>query len=180
MRPSCRRLALLSIAAGVAAACGGRPARIERPNVLLVTLDTTRADHLGAYGATRAATPVFDALAHEGVLFERAWTVTPLTTPAHASVMTGVYPQAHGVRNNGRFRLPDETTTLAEAFASAGYATAGFVGGFPVARMFGFAQGFATFDDDFGTGERGGARVERSAEEVNRRALPWLTTAMAG
>lgn len=168
-------LALATVCAAVA--CGGRPERVDRPNVLLVTLDTTRADHLGAYGATKAATPVFDALAREGALFERAWTVTPLTSPAHASVMTGVYPQAHGVRNNGRFRLPDDAATLAEAFASAGYRTAGFVGAFPVGRQFGFAQGFATFDDDFGSGVRGGARVERSAEEVNRRALPWLSAA---
>jgi arylsulfatase A-like enzyme/Flp pilus assembly protein TadD len=145
----------------------------------LVTLDTTRPDHLGAYGALRAATPEFDRVAADGVLFDRAWTVAPLTTPAHASVMTGLYPPAHGVRDNGRFRVSEAATTLAEAFAAAGYRTGGFAGAVPVARAFGFAQGFSAFDDDFGDDERGLARSERTASEVNARALPWLAAAVA-
>ncbi len=175
-----RVFACTLLAGCVAASCGRGPARPARPNVLLVTLDTTRADHLGAYGASRVATPAFDRVAAEGVLFDRAWTVTPLTTPAHASVMTGLYPPAHGVRNNGRFRVSEAATTLAEAFEAAGYRTGAFAGAFPVARAFGFAQGFAAFDDDFGDDERGQARSERTAAEVNARALPWLTAAAAG
>jgi arylsulfatase A-like enzyme/tetratricopeptide (TPR) repeat protein len=170
-------LLVVLASAALTASCRSGPVVPTRPNVLLVTLDTTRADRLGAYGAPRAATPVFDAVAAAGTLFERAWTVTPLTTPAHASVMTGLYPQAHGVRNNGRFRLAEEASTLAEAFAAAGYRTGAFVGGFPVSRPFGFAQGFQRFDDDFGSDGRGRPRSERTADEVDARALPWLREA---
>jgi arylsulfatase A-like enzyme/cytochrome c-type biogenesis protein CcmH/NrfG len=168
------------LAAACAAACRVAPSAPARPNVLLVTLDTTRAEHLGAYGATGAATPAFDRIAHEGLLFTSAWTVTPLTTPAHASSMTGLYPQAHGVRNNGRFRLPGEVKTLASVLAGAGYRTGAFVGAFTVSRPFGFAAGFERFDDDFGTDGHGRARSERRADEVDTRALAWLTEAVRG
>lgn len=170
------RFAIARGAAGaailLAAACGGREP--ERPSVVLVTLDTTRADRIGAYGYAGARTPVFDRIAAEGALFERAWTVTPLTTPAHASLMTGLLPAAHGVRNNGRLRLSEEVETLAERFAGAGYATGGFVAAFPVSRAFGLAQGFETFDDDFGVDPGGRARSERRCDEVNARAIPWI------
>jgi arylsulfatase A-like enzyme/Flp pilus assembly protein TadD len=159
--------------------CGrtGKPA--GRPNVLLVTLDTTRVDRVGAYGAAPSLTPEFDRVAAEGVLFTHAWTVTPLTTPAHTSVMTGLYPQQHGVRNNGRLRMPASVTTLASAFVASGYRTAAFVGALPVSRAFGFAAGFGTFDDDFGDDPSGKPKSERNAAEVNARALPWLTAAAA-
>jgi arylsulfatase A-like enzyme/Flp pilus assembly protein TadD len=166
-------------AACVVMGCGRPATRAGRPNVLLVTLDTTRGDHVGAYGAKPSPTPAFDRVAAEGVLFTRAWTVTPLTTPAHTSLMTGLYPQAHGVRNNGRLRMPEAVTTLAEAFASSGYRTGAFVSAQPVARAFGFAAGFATFDDDFGDDPEGQVRSERTAAEVSARALPWLTAAAA-
>ncbi|MCB1034887.1 MAG: sulfatase-like hydrolase/transferase, partial [Acidobacteria bacterium] len=80
--------------------------RPPRPNLLLVTLDTTRADHLGAYGWRWARTPNLDALAGRGVLFERCDTAVPITLPSHASLLTGLYPPRHGVRDNGSFRLP--------------------------------------------------------------------------
>lgn len=163
--------ASLACVAAASAGCGGAP---DRPNVLLVTLDTTRADRIGAYGYAGAATPAFDALAASGVLFERAWTVTPLTTPAHASLMTGLLPPAHGVRNNGRFRLSAEARTLAEAFEESAYATGAFVAAFPVSRAFGLDQGFGTFDDDFGSAAQGGVRSERTCDEVLARAVPWL------
>src|SRR5690242_16030295 len=85
-----------------------------KTNVLLITLDTTRADHLGCYGYAQAKTPVLDGLASSGVLCERAYTVAPLTLPAHASLFTGLYPAEHGVRSNGRGRLDDSIPTLAE------------------------------------------------------------------
>src|SRR5262244_4583199 len=110
------------------AACGGRPA--ARPNILLITLDTTRADHLGAYGNHRARTPNLDRLAASGVLFERAITAAPLTLPAHASLLTARYPFAHGVRNNGSFTLGDAAPMLASALHDAGYRTAAFVSAF--------------------------------------------------
>ncbi len=171
IRPGALFAVSLACLAAASVGCGGTP---ERPNVLLVTLDTTRADRLGAYGYAGAVTPAFDALAASGVLFERAWTVTPLTTPAHASLMTGLLPPAHGVRNNGRFRLSGEARTLAEAFREAGYGTGAFVAAFPVSRAFGLDQGFETFDDDFGIGAQAGARSERTCEEVLARAVPWL------
>jgi choline-sulfatase len=168
---------LLLGAAFVLIGCGREPTPMRRPNVLLVTLDTTRVDHVGAYGAEPSPTPVFDRTAAEGVRFTHVWTVTPLTTPAHTSLMTGLYPQTHGVRNNGRVRMPAGLATLAEAFASSGYRTGAFVSALPVARAFGFAAGFATFDDDFGDDPRGEARSERTAAEVNARVLPWLGAA---
>jgi arylsulfatase A-like enzyme len=161
----------------LAAGCTKSPP--SRPNILLVTLDTTRADRLGAYGYDQASTPAFDSVASEGVLFERAWSVTPLTTPAHASMMTGLLPPAHGVRNNGRFRLSADATTLAEVLEGAGWSNGAFVAAFPVSRSFGMDQGFQTFDDDLGVDDRGENRSERPCDEVLARALPWLDGRMA-
>src|SRR5262245_36502445 len=96
----------LPAAALLLAVAGCTPA--PRPNVLLVTLDTTRADMIGAYGATSGATPTLDRIAAEGVRFDRAYTVTPLTIPAHSSIHTGLYPPRHGVRDNGDFFLGDD------------------------------------------------------------------------
>src|SRR6185295_12807085 len=87
-------------------------AAATRRNVLLLTLDTTRADHLGVYGDAAARTPTLDRLGRDGVVFERALTVAPLTLPAHTSIMTGLFPPRHGVRDNGTFYLGDEFTTL--------------------------------------------------------------------
>jgi hypothetical protein len=97
------------------------------PSVVLVTVDTTRADHLSMYGAEFAETPNLHALAHQGVTFDRAAAVTPITLPSHTSIHTGLYPPQHGVRNNGIHRADDSLTTLAERFADRGYATAAFV-----------------------------------------------------
>src|SRR4029453_18957625 len=105
-----------------------------RLNVLLVTLDTTRADKLGAYGDSSHATPTFDRLAREGVLFEKAIAPAPLTLPAHATILTGVDPPIHGVRDNGGYTLGDAQTTLAQALQAAGWATAPFVGAVVVDR----------------------------------------------
>src|SRR6185436_6724365 len=92
-----------AIVAAAALVCSCRSAAPARPNILLITLDTTRADHIGAYGDRRARTPNLDRLAASGVLFERAISAAPLTLPAHASLLTGRYPFRHGVRNNGSF-----------------------------------------------------------------------------
>lgn len=170
-----RIVTLAVIAACAVPGCGREASPGGRPNVLIVTLDTTRADHVGAYGWTPSPTPAFDRVAADGVLFTHAWTVTPLTTPAHTSLMTGLYPQAHGVRNNGRVRMPDDTTTLASTFASSGYRTGAFVSALTVGRAFGFAKGFATFDDDFGDDPRGKPKSDRNAAEVTERALAWLS-----
>lgn len=165
------------------AACGSDLSPSGPPNVLLVTLDTLRADALGSYGATTGATPHLDRLASEGVRFERAYTVTPLTIPAHSSIHTGLYPPRHGVRDNGDFFLGDDATTLAEILSGAGYATMASVGAEVTSHHWGFAQGFDAFHDDMGpaSATSGGAegnrwRVERSGEKVVNDALSWLDT----
>ena len=98
-----------------------------RPNVLLVTIDTLRADAVGCYGSEAGPTPHLDALAARGVRFETAWSVTPLTTPSHATMLTGTYPGTHGIRSNGRLALGEDAVTLAELLSEAGYTTAAAV-----------------------------------------------------
>ena len=132
----------------------GPPARIEaieaaeRPDVLLVTIDTLRADHVSALGYERPTTPHFDAFARGGALFEQAYSVTPTTLPAHAALFTSRFATEVGVTKNGT-PLPETATTIAERLADAGYATAGFVSSYVLDRRFGAAQGFQHYDDDF-------------------------------
>ena len=104
---------------------GVLPAGVERDglNLVIVTLDTTRADRLGAYGSKDVQTPSFDSLADRGVLFEQAVSVAPLTLPAHSSIFTGRFPPEHGVRDNGGFFLGPEQVTLAEVLKARGYRT---------------------------------------------------------
>ena len=145
-----------------------RPPR-ARPNVLLVTIDTLRADRLGCYGARDATTPVLDALAGRGVRFETAVAAVPLTGPSHATILSGLTPVHHGVRDNGAYVLPDAVPTLAEAFRAAGYRTAGFVSGFPVDRRFGFARGFDHYDDRL---PHGTTRAAGRTSSVGRTGRP--------
>jgi arylsulfatase A-like enzyme/tetratricopeptide (TPR) repeat protein len=172
-------LALFVVAAAGTALLVARPR--PRPNVLLVTIDTLRADRLGCYGYSAAATPVLDALAARGVRFTTAIAHAPLTAPSHASILTGLLPLGHGVRDNGSFALPPSGTTLAEAFRDAGYCTAAFVSGFPLDHRFGFARGFDTYDDRLlrGRASRQAPYVERTAAEVTRAAVDWIRGAQA-
>jgi arylsulfatase A-like enzyme/Tfp pilus assembly protein PilF len=140
--------------------------RRSRPNVLLITLDTTRADHIGSYGAASSHTPNLDRLAREGVLLEQTMTPVPLTLPAHATLLTGQEPVHHGVRNNGAYTLLSSAATLAEAFAAAGYSTGAFVSSFILHRQFGLAQGFSVYDD--------AVINERPGAETARRVLAWI------
>jgi hypothetical protein len=116
-------------------------------NLLIVTLDTLRADHVGSYGYAAARTPRLDGLAARGLRFERATTVTPLTLPAHSSLLTGTFPAFHGVRDNGGFYLGDEHVTLAEVLKERGFRTGGFVSAFVLDSRWGIAQGFEHFFD---------------------------------
>ena len=120
----------------------------QKPNLLLITLDTTRADRIGAYGYAKARTPILDQLAAEGVLFERAYSPAPLTLPVHASLMTGLYPPEHGLRTNGLGSLPTDRTTLSEILSNAGYETGAFVASFVLDGKFGLNQGFSEYDDN--------------------------------
>ncbi|MEO8274856.1 MAG: sulfatase-like hydrolase/transferase [Thermoanaerobaculia bacterium] len=118
------------------------------PNVVLVTLDTTRADHLGVAGWPFASTPNLDALARRGVRFERCDSAAPITLPSHATILTGLLPPRHGVRDNGTFVLAAEVETLAETFLANGYDTAAVVSAIVLARRHGLDQGFRVYDDD--------------------------------
>lgn len=150
-------------AVGCAESARQRPAP---PNILLITLDTTRADRIGAYGYTDAATPRLDALAREGVLFERAIAAAPITLPAHASLMTGTYPFVHGVRNNGDFSLGDTVPTLATTLRARGYRTAAFVSATVLDRRYGLARGFDHYDDAMA--------LERRGDQSAAAAIAWL------
>lgn len=154
----------------------GAAPRPERPNVVLITLDTTRADRIGAYGYAAAATPHLDRLARDGVRFAQALSPVPLTLPAHASVMTGRNPYGHGVRNNGYFVLGTDVPTLAERFAAAGYDTAAFVSSFVLDRQFGLARGFAHYDDalDPPRGTGNSLELERRGDRTVAAASAWL------
>jgi choline-sulfatase len=147
-------------------------------SVLLVTLDTTRADRLGCYGRTSAATPHLDALAAGGVLFQKAYSHVPLTCPSHTSLLTGRLPTHHGVRDNGGYVLAPDVPTVAERFQAAGHRTAAFVSAFVLDRRFGLARGFATYHDRVPPGRAAdqGDPSHRAvrAEETVGRAMEWL------
>ena len=165
----------------LAAGCGAGTSRDSsptRPNVLLVTIDTLRADHVGCYGYTNASTPTIDALARRGVRFETAVAHAPLTGPSHASILTGQIPLGHGFRNNSGFTLSPQVRTAAEDFRQTGYRTAAFVSGFPLDRRFGFDRGFETYDDHLprGNDRRRTPYVERFADATTDAALRWLQT----
>src|SRR5262245_49372107 len=136
------RCAIATLVLAVLGGCGGK-----KVNVLLITLDTTRADHLGCYGAGYAETPCIDRLAKEGVLFETVIAPVPTTLPSHTSIMTGLYPFAHGARDNGIFRVGPQAETLAEMLAQQGYRTGAVVSAFVLDSQFGLDQGFASYDD---------------------------------
>lgn len=171
------RTLLFGLAPLVFAACPSESgSNAERsgapPSILLVTLDTTRADAVG-YESKGPETPNLDALAASGLRFSQAYTTAPQTFPAHASMLTGLYPKDHGVRENGRtfsVPAPPGREPLAALFAKGGYHTAAFVSGFPLARAFGLSFGFESYDDDFGAG-----KAERSAQATTDRALAFLT-----
>jgi arylsulfatase A-like enzyme/Flp pilus assembly protein TadD len=141
------------------------------PNVLLFTLDTTRADRLGCYGAGGVETPNLDRVAREGARFERAVTPVPQTLPAHATIFTGRVPPAHTVRVNGAV-LPPGVETLAERLASRGYETAAFVGSAIVGVGTGIDRGFERFDGNFGSSP--GEERDRPGDAVNRALFDWL------
>jgi arylsulfatase A-like enzyme/Tfp pilus assembly protein PilF len=174
--------AALALAAGLlllwrARLLPGLPGRGPR-HVLLVSLDTTRADRLGCYGFAGAQTPRLDALAASGLRFAQATTVMPLTLPAHASLMTGTFPGTHGVRDNGGFYVPDDQTTLAELLREKGYRTGGFVGAFVLDSRWGIQQGFERYFDEFDLSKYEGAggmdAVQRPGGEVVDKAIAWL------
>lgn len=157
--------------------CRNQPAL----NVYLITLDTTRADHLGCYGHESIDTPNIDRLAAEGTLYERCYTPVPITLPSHLSIMSGTYPSYHGVHENGGFYVAPEMRTLAEVLKENGYQTAAFVGAFPLDAQTGLDQGFDLYDDDYPSSLEEGRHPalrrffdERPAADVAAPTLAWL------
>jgi Flp pilus assembly protein TadD len=164
-----RRIILLTL---LLSGCAPGASREPR-SVVLVTIDTLRADRLGAYGG-KATTPSLDGLAREGALFQNVFAQSPLTLPSHGSILTGTYPTYHGVRDNARFRLPEEMETLAEILKADGYQTAAFVGGFPVDSRFGLDQGFGLYDDALEPSRSRVSIPERPASDVVAPARKWI------
>jgi choline-sulfatase len=162
-------------ALAVSAACSRTPGAPPAParNLILFTIDTLRADRVGAYGYPSARTRTMDALAREGVLFSRAFAAAPITLTSHGSILTGRYPPGHGARHNG-IRLNPDVPTMAEALARSGFATAAFVGAFPLDRRFGLNRGFGTYGDRMPRGAGGQLANERAGREVADEAIAWL------
>ncbi len=146
-------------------------------NVLFITLDTTRADRIGAYGYTDIQTPNLDRLAREGVLFEQAASAAPLTLPAHSSLFTGKFPPEHGVRDNGGFFLDPRETTLAEVLKAPRLQTGGFIGAYVLDSKWGINQGFDTYFDHFDLSKYKAislGAIQRPGNEVVDEGLQWL------
>jgi choline-sulfatase len=148
-------------------------------NLVLITVDTLRADRIGAYGYGAARTPAMDALAAQGVKFTRAYATAPITLPSHASLMTGRYPVGHGARHNG-IRMDLKTPTLADSLSQAGFATGAFIAAYPLDRRFGLIKGFQTYGDRMPPSRNGRAINERPGREVVDQALAWLATHRGG
>jgi len=169
-----RDLVLVAVVAAAMAMTGCGRTAPARTNLLLVTLDTTRADRLSCYGSKRPITRNLDALAARGLLFEAAYTPTPLTLPAHATILTGALPSNHGVTVNGEEALGEGFTTLAETLRGSGYRTAAFVSSFVLEARFGLDQGFEVYDDALPPGPAGAEGPERTAGDVVDAAIAWL------
>ena len=178
--------------AGRAARCGVWPAAValiglgaaslpppaSRPNLLLITVDTLRADRLGCYGSEAPATPNIDVLAESGALFLNAFAHNPLTLPSHANILLGTTPLHHGVHENSLAKVSDSHQTLAEFLKARGYATAAFIGAFSLDSRFGLSQGFDVYDDSYPSRTDGLAVIpERPAQKVLAAAAGWLEKA---
>jgi arylsulfatase A-like enzyme/Tfp pilus assembly protein PilF len=148
------------------------------PNVLLITIDTVRADHVGCYGYSKIHTPTLDSLAHDGIVFERAISQVPLTWPSHTAILTGTYPFQNGVQDFTGQPLDTHFRSIAQAFKKNGYATGAVVSAFVLDRSFGLARGFDFYDDAFSAEtflQKDLGLVDRKASESVTRAIRWLT-----
>lgn len=158
---------------------GGCSSRPKDWNVLVITIDTLRADHVSAINKNSPVkTPAIDSVAKEGAVFTRAFAHAPLTLPSHTSILTGLTPVAHGIHDNSGFRLTEKYTTLAELLKKYGYNTGAFVSAFPLDSRFGLNQGFNVYDDKYGAGRRFQFFfAERRAEKTLSLAEKWLKKA---
>ena len=166
-----------------AASSQTRRAEDSSPDVILITVDTLRADHLACYGYKQIQTPNIDKLSADGVRFTQAISQCPITLPSHCSILTGTLPLFHGVRDNSGYRLPAHVTTLAEILKSSGYRTGAFVGAYVLNPATGLNHGFDTYMSDFKSsdvGEMNLSIAEHPAQQVMSQALTWLKRAKAG
>jgi choline-sulfatase len=170
MRRICSILPLALVALSCSRAPDAAPAA---RNLVLITIDTLRADRVGAYGAARAKTPALDALARSGAMFERAYAAAPITLPSHATMMTGRYPPGHGARDNG-IAVNADVPTLATELRSRGFKTGAFVAAFPLNHQFGLNRGFDVYRDSLPRGTDGRPASERPAAQVVEEAVAWL------
>jgi arylsulfatase A-like enzyme/Flp pilus assembly protein TadD len=147
----------------------------DRPDIILITIDTLRADSVGFAGNTRVNTPFLDSLAAQGIVFTNAHAHNVVTLPSHVNILTGLYPYQHGVRDNAGFMLDAKHATVAKMLHDAGYATGAFVGAFPLDARFGLNQGFDVYDDNYGKGAASLDFViqERPAAAVLDAAMKW-------
>lgn len=153
------------------------PDRRPAPNVILITIDTVRADHLGCYGATNVKTPTLDGLARDGIVFERAISQVPLTWPSHAAILTGTYPFQNGVQDFTGQPLDQRFRSVAQIFKQQGYTTGAVVSAFVLDRSWGLARGFDYYDDAFSAEvfrHKDIGLVDRKAGESVTRAISWL------
>jgi choline-sulfatase len=166
-----KRAALLAIVASGTLACG------RKKNLVLITFDTTRADHMGYATGRSGVTPTLDVLAGQGSWFSTCLTAYPLTLPSHTSIMTGLYPYHHAVRNNGTYVVPKSDTTLAEILHARGYATHAIVSAFVLDSQFGLDQGFDEYDDDLSGGPKQKMFMfkEIKATQTADKAIKWLS-----
>src|SRR5271170_3336201 len=179
---------VIALASGLAASgqtAATKSAQAKKPiqsgtkptSVILITIDTLRADHVGCYGAQRVKTPTLDALAHDGVVFERAISQVPLTWPSHAVILTGTYPFQNGVQDFTGQPLARQFRTVAQSFQHAGYATGAVVSAFVLDRSWGLARGFDFYDDAFSAKtfeKKDAGLVDRRAGESVAHAIAWL------
>lgn len=150
---------------------------IRQPNIVLITMDTTRADHLSIYGYNKVKTPNLERLAQRGLVFEQCVTASPFTLPAHCSIMTGLYPTFHGVRINGSTALAENHETMAKSLSRRGYDCAAFIGAFVLDGRWGLKQGFSHYDDNFNLNKYKQldlGLVQRPAREIVDSAITWL------
>ena len=152
-------------------------AGVSRADVVLITIDTLRADSVGFLGNRRVETPVLDRLAREGRVFPDAHAQNVVTLPSHANILTGLYPFQHGVRDNEGFVLPSRFATLATLLHERGYGTAAFIGAFPLDARFGLSRGFDVYDQSYpqGANEYQFVMPERPAAEVVAAARAWFS-----
>lgn len=178
-------MSALVIATTIATLPSDRPGQTtrSRPNILLITIDTLRADRLGAYGYALGQTPNLDRLAKEGVRFSDATSHAPLTFPSHVAILTGRYAGAFGIRLNGMGQLPDTATTIAERLKAAGYRTGAVVASAVLDDGYGLSQGFDEYDDRISIGDADSIALtdlQRTADQVTGRAQQWLAAQPAG